>query len=199
MNILAAQFDEFAQADAAIQELCGTRGFSSTDVAKIVLGAPGRHDAFPLGGDEDQDAGASKGDTGASSGAVMGGGAGVVAGVAAAAALGPIAAPIAALAATGIGAYTGSLAGALEGMTDASARGGIPARPAGVMVMAHAPTPAAREQALAAFTHQRARGIEEAEGQWIDGTWADFSPVSRPHWLVPPAPLTDAHPRPDAS
>ena len=195
MNILAAQFDEFAQADAAIQELCGTRGFSSTDVAKIVLGAPGRHDAFPLGGDEDQDAGAAKGDTGATSGAVLGGGAGIVAGIAAAAALGPVAA----LAATGIGAYTGSLAGALERMTDASAQGGVPPRPAGVMVMAHAPTPEAREQALAAFTHQRARGIEEAEGQWIEGTWADFSPVSRPHWLVPPAPLTDAHPRPDAS
>ncbi len=199
MNILAAQFDEFAQADAAIQELCGSRGFSPTDVAKIVLGAPGRHDAFPLGGDEDQDAGASKGDTGAASGAVMGGGAGVVAGVAAAAALGPIAA----LAATGIGAYTGSLAGALDRMTDASAHGEVPARPAGVMVMAHAATPARREQALATFTNHRARGIEEAEGQWVDGTWADFSPVSRPHWLVPPAPLTDApaaaEPRADAS
>ncbi|MEP6942588.1 MAG: hypothetical protein ABI981_06610 [Betaproteobacteria bacterium] len=199
MNILAAQFDEFTQADDALEELCAVRGFAPTDVAKVVLGAPGRHDAFSIGGDEEEDAGASKGDRGATSGAVMGGGAGAVAGIAAAIALGPVAA----VAATAIGAYTGSLAGALDRMTDVSAQGGTPARPAGVMVMAHATTPARREQALAVFTHHHARGIEEAEGQWSNGTWADFNPVSRPNWLVPPAPLTDSlattHPRADAS
>jgi hypothetical protein len=88
-----------------------------------------------------------------------------------------------------------SLAGALVSMGESAAENAPPQRPAGVMVMVHAPKWEHRAFALNTFDKNGARSIEEAEGQWRHGTWADFNPVATPRWLVPPsipqAPLED--------
>ncbi len=182
-NIVAAQFDDFAHAEAAMRELRTAHGMNARDVAHVALNAPGRHAAHPIGGDQDADAGAAHGDSGALSGAVIGGAAGAVTGLAASTVLGPIGA----VATAAIGAYTGSLAGALNRMNDAADQGAPPPRPAGVMVMVHAATQEQHDGAVSIFRRQGARGIEEAEGQWKDG-WTDFDPVAPPQWIVPPTP-----------
>ena len=178
-NIIAAQFDDFAHAEGALQTLSQSGRFTLTDIDHVVLGAPGRHDRFPVGGDEDADAGAVKGDRSARKGAAIGSAAGAVTGIA----LGPVG--VAAGAA--LGAYGGSLAGALGGMGEARSTDAPPPRPAGIMVMVHASNGEQRDAALRAFRTHGARSIEEAEGQWSRGTWTDFNPVSKPHWLMPPS------------
>jgi hypothetical protein len=178
-NIIAAQFDDFPRAEGVLHELTASGGIASSDVDQVVLGAPGRHDRFPLGGDVDADAGAAEGDHGARAGAAIGGAAG--------AATGLILGPVGVATGAALGAYGGSLAGALGGMGTEATDEAPPPRPAGVMVMVHVQTWRDRALALNAFQKYGARSIEEAEGQWTHGTWADFNPVATPHWLVPPS------------
>jgi hypothetical protein len=178
-NIIAAQFDDFPHAENALQMLSQSGCFASTDIDHVVLGAPGRHDRFPVGGDEDADAGAVKGDRSARKGAAIGGAAGAVTGI-------PLG-PVGVIAGAALGAYGGSLAGALGGMGQADSANAPPPRPAGIMVMVHASNGAQRDAALQTFRTHGARSIEEADGQWGRGTWTDFNPVSKPRWLVPPS------------
>jgi hypothetical protein len=191
-NIIAAHFDDFAHAEAALSDLAASKSIDATDIDHVVLGPPGRHDRYPIGGDEDADTRAAKGDKGAMNGAAIGTAAGVVTGVASSVVLGPLGAAASAAA----GAYGGSLAGALGKMGGSGAENAPPPRPAGVMVMVHAPNWEHRALALNAFDKNGARSIEEAEGQWRDGTWVDFNPVATPRWLlppsIPPAPTEDA-------
>ena len=176
-NIVAAHFDDFAHAEAALSDL-DVNGISAKDVDHVVLGAPGRHDRLPIGGDEDADAAAANGDKGAAGGAALGGAAGAVSGA--------LLGPLGAIAGAAVGAYTGSLAGALETMGEDRDSNASPARPAGVMLMVHVDTPDAREIALEAFRRHDARAIEQAQGQWIGGSWDDFNPVSTPDWVQSP-------------
>jgi hypothetical protein len=140
-NIIAAHFDDFPHAEAALRDLAASRSIGATDIDHVVLDAPGRH---PIGSDEyaDKRAAAS--------------------------------------------VLRGSLAGALGSMGQSAAEN-APPRPAGVMVMVHAPKWEHRAFALNTFDKNGARSIEEAEGQWRHGTWADFNPVATPRWLVPPS------------
>lgn len=176
-NIVAAHFEDFAHAEAALTDL-DANGIASKDVDHVVLGAPGRHDRFPIGGDEDVDVGAANGEKGAAGGAALGGAAG--------AASGALLGPLGAMAGAAIGAYTGSLAGALAGMGAEPGRQPTLPRPAGVMLMVHVSTPDAREIALEAFRRHDARAIEQADGQWVAGAWDDFNPVATPDWLQSP-------------
>jgi hypothetical protein len=182
-NIVAAHFEDFAHAEAALADL-DANGIATKDVDHVVLGAPGRHDRFPIGGDEDADAGAAHGEKGAAGGAALGGAAGAVSGA--------LLGPLGAMAGAAIGAYTGSLAGALGGMGDDPNHQPPPPRPAGVMLMVHVGTPDAREIALEAFRRHDARAIEQAEGQWVAGAWDDFNPVATPDWLQSPLHATSA-------
>jgi hypothetical protein len=182
-HLVAAVFDEQAQADAAAGSLHSV-GLSDADVAQLVLSAPGQHAGYPIGGDVEKDPGARHGEGGALTGAAVGGAAGAVAGVAAATVLGPLAA----VATTAIGAYAGSLAGALDRMHDTGLSGAPPPRPAGVMVIARVDSDAQRDAAADVFRDHQARSIEQAEGRWANGAWADFDPVAPPHWLQPPLP-----------
>jgi hypothetical protein len=179
-NIIAAQFDDFAHADTAVRDMTKSGTIDPTEIDRVVLGAPGRHDRYPVGGDEDADAGAVDGDEGARTGAAIGGAVGAVTGV--------VLGPIGAVAGAALGAYGGSLAGALDSMGDS--RNGTdapPPRPAGVMVMVHVQSSAQRELALGAFLAHGARSIEEADGEWNQGTWVDFNPVATPRWIVAPS------------
>jgi hypothetical protein len=182
-NIVAAHFEDFAHAEAALADL-DANGIATKDVDHVVLGAPGRHDRTPIGGDQDADAGAAKGDGGAAGGAAVGSAAGAMSGA--------VLGPLGAMAGAAIGAYTGSLAGALGSMGADPGHQPPPPRPAGVMLMVHVDTPDAREIALEAFRRHDARAIEQAEGQWVGGAWDDFNPVTTPDWLQSPLHATGA-------
>jgi hypothetical protein len=183
-QILSGQFDDFERAKLLIDKLL-TLGIARDDVQQFALNAPGQHDRFPLGGDEDADAGAQGGGNTAVAGAALGGAAGAALGAAGMAMMGPVAA----VAGLAIGAYTGSFAGALNGLGD-KADGQEPrsvARPAGVRVAVHVPTAEQRAVVCDALLRHHARSIEEAEGIWRDGIWADFDPISVPHWVIAPS------------
>jgi hypothetical protein len=182
-QILSGQFDDFERAELLATEL-QTLGVDSDDIQKFVLNAPGQHDRYPIGGDEDADPTARGGESGAATGAALGGAAGVALGAAAI----PIVGPAAAVAGLAIGAYTGSLAGALNVMgkhADAQQEPTI-RRPAGVRVVVQVPTQEQKALVLDALLRHHARSVEEAEGTWRNGAWADFDPVSVPRWVVPP-------------
>jgi hypothetical protein len=181
--ILSGQFDDFERADLLVSEL-DTLGVSRDDIQRFALNAPGQHDRFPIGGDEDADSIARGGENGAVAGAALGG----VAGVALGAAAVPFAGPVAAVAGLAIGAYAGSLAGALNvmGTNSAVTNTRVMSRPAGVRVAVRVPTPEKRSLVLAALLRHHVRSVEEAQGAWRDGIWIDFDPVSVPRWVVPP-------------
>ncbi len=184
-HILVGQFDDFDSAESAALEL-RSLGIAQCDMEIFALNAPGQHDRAPLGGDEDADAGARKGDEGAMAGAALGG----VAGLALGAAAIPVVGPLAAAAGLAVGAYTGSLHGAVTKLGD-TPEAETPARPAGVRLAAHVVSPTHREPVLAALRRHGARSIEEAEGMWRNASWADFDPVSVPVWIE--APSMSAH------
>ena len=183
VNILSGQFDDFESAERLVAEL-HSLGVDNEDIQQFALNAPGQHDRYPIGGDEDVDPGARGGESGATVGAALGGAAGVAVGAAAI----PILGPAAAVAGLAIGAYTGSLAGALNAMghQKESRDEPVTSRPAGVRVAVNVPTPERRYQVQEAFVRHRARSIEEAQGTWSNGAWVDFDPVSIPRWVVPP-------------
>lgn len=179
-RILLAQFDDFAAAEAAAADL-ETHRVAAGDIEIFALNAPGQHDRFPIGGDEDEDPGARQGDEGAVAGAAVGSAAGLAIGAAAA----PLMGPLGVAAGAAIGAYTGALAGAVSRMGEDPPATEIPARPAGVRVAVHVASAVPEAEIIAAFRRHDVRSIEEGEGVWRDG-WSDFDPVSAPRWLEAP-------------
>ncbi len=181
-HIVAAEFKEFAQAESALEAL-REQGFASSQLTTFYLNAPGQHATFPIGGDQYKDPEAAEGGSGALKGAALGSAAGLALGAAAVPVVG-IAAAVGSIAA---GAYAGSLAGAVGSLGKDEPDAAPPvARPAGVVVAVHAPTPPERERATSILWRHRAYSIELAEGNWKDGTWQDFDPVSIPNWRKAP-------------
>jgi len=180
-QILVAQFDDFDAAHAAAGDL-RSLGIAQGDVEIYHLNAPGQHGEFPIGGDEDADRGARKGDEGQVAGAAIGGAAGLAVGALAI----PVVGPIAAAAGLAVGAYTGSLHGAVNTLGEDAPTQQITPRPAGVRLAVNTLSPAHREHVLATFKRHEARSIEEADGTWREGSWVDFDPVSAPRWLLEP-------------
>jgi hypothetical protein len=183
-TILLGQFDDLECAERVAADL-RLVGIAGDDIDQFILNAAGQHDQHPLGGDEDADGQARDGDEGAVAGAALGGAAGLAVGAAAV----PIVGPLAALAGLAVGAYTGSLAGAVNTMGDDDdpPRPVVPPRRAGVRVAVQVSTPLYRARVLETFGRHDARSVEEAQGTWRNGAWADFDPVSTPQWVVPPA------------
>jgi hypothetical protein len=171
-RIVAGVFDDERAATAAAHELRDA-GFQAGDLDQFALNPPGRHDALPLGGDEDADATARGGDKGAVTGAAIGTAVGAVAGLAAT----PLIGPIAIAGGAAAGAYAGSLAGAVERM--GKGQPAAEARPAGVMVAVNTETQN-DDVAIGVLRDSAARMIERAEGAWRDGKWVDFDPVRAP-------------------
>jgi hypothetical protein len=173
-QIVAGLFDDEQSATAAAHELRNA-GFDAANLDQFVLNPPGRHDAFPLGGDEDADPNAEGAEGGAAKGAAIGTAVGAVAGLAAT----PLIGPIAIAGAAAAGAYAGSLAGAMNKMGDADDNVREP-RPAGVMVAVNTDSPEDEEVAIDLLRDRGARLIERAEGSWRNGKWMDFDPVKAP-------------------
>ena len=170
-RIIAGRFETKGAADKAAGMLSDF--VSTDDICIFHNNPPGQHDAYPVGGDEDEDPGSRKAD---SSSATTAATAGLTAG-----AIGALGGPITALAAGGVGAYVGSLMGAAEKLGDEEGKSpGPDRRPGGVMLSVRIADPANEDRVIGTLRAQGAADIEQAEGEWRDGDWVDFNPIARP-------------------
>ena len=175
--IVAGRFDTAEQSESTVQDLL-SGGFLKTDASTFFVNPPGQHDQFPVGGDQDADANASKAHVGAAAGAA----AGTAVGAAAALAI-PGLGPALALGVVALGAYTGSLAGTLAKLGDRQAAresDASPGRHSGMLVAVHVIDATAEHKALDILRRHGAADIERREGVWQDGEWKDFDPVAPP-------------------
>jgi hypothetical protein len=172
-TIIAGGFENIVPAEAAIARL-GEAGVSEENLCKFRINPPGMHDHHPLGGDRDASPGSKHADRGAMKG--------VAVGAAAGAAAGAVLGPIGAAAGAGVGAYTGSLVGGMKETETEVKPEHEDVRPAEVLVCVNAAAAGVpAEEIVRILESAGAWQVERAEGTWIDGEWADFDPVSRPH------------------
>ena len=171
-TIIAGMFDTVNKAERAMDKLLDGE-FGAQDVCTFADNPPGQHDSFPIGGDEDEDPGARHADTDAGKGAAVGMGTGAAIGAV-------VGGPPGAAIGAGIGAYVGSLAGALHGMEGRGTKEQPMRRPAGIVVAVKADGGNAEKSAIATLQTEGASHVEKANGEWRDGIWVDFDPVSVP-------------------
>ena len=179
-KIIAARFETQPEADRALDALRGA-GFDGQNVTSFYLNQPGQHATYPIGGDTDHDEGTKKSGKTAATGAAIGGITGLALGTVAAIATEPGLTAAALIGGTGVGAFVGSLAGGLSGTSDSGSS--VPhgdERKAGVMVAVLADAPGAPDAIVQTMRSQGAHAIEEAEGEWREGTWVDFDPSRAP-------------------
>jgi len=169
-RIIAGQFKTKDRADKAAAML--GQYVDTADICIFHNNPPGQHDAFPVGGDEDEDPGAEGAAGNAAGGAVAGG--------LAAGAVGAIGGPVVAIAAAAAGAYAGSLGGAMHGMDGEGTPSTPERRPAGVILSVRIADASNEARVIATLRTQGATGIEQAHGAWSNGDWTDFDPVAAP-------------------
>ena len=170
-RIIAGRFQTKGDADVAAALIAPHVG--AADICIFHNNPPGQHDLFAAGGDEDEDPGAEGAEKSATSTALA---AGLAAG-----AVGALGGPVVALAAAATGAYLGSLAGAMQGLGNHEGKPRAPERrPGGVMLSVHIVNPANEKRVIATLRAEGAADIEQANGEWRDGDWADFNPIAAP-------------------
>jgi hypothetical protein len=170
-RIIAGRYQTKGDADAVAALIA--QYIDTADICIFHNNPPGQHDAFAVGGDEDEDPGAEGAGKSAGSTAVA---AGVTAG-----AIGALGGPVVALAAAAIGAYSGSLVGAMHGLGNDDAKPRAPERrPGGVMLSVRIANPVNEKRVIATLRAEGAADIEQAQGEWRYGDWADFDPVAAP-------------------
>jgi hypothetical protein len=177
-RIIAGRFQTKDSADVVAASMA--HYVDAADICIFHNNPPGQHDVLAGGGDQSVDPGAEGAGQSAAGTAVA---AGIAAG-----ALGAIGGPVAAIAAAATGAYVGSLAGALYGMGNHA--GNSPAfapRPGGIILSVRIANPLNEMRVIDSLRKGGAADIEQAEGEWRDGDWADFDPVAVPQ-LVSNAP-----------
>jgi hypothetical protein len=168
-RIVAGRFQTLPDAEHAVHELVRAQ-CSEDDIDLFYTSAPGQHGVFPVGGDEDADPAAKGAERSTLKGAAIGAGLGLLAG--------SLAGPLGAAAGAAVGGYTGSLAGTMKGLgenTEGDAR-----HAAGVMVAVNVPGHAREREVADILSRNGAAPVEALEGEWRDGVWTDFNPVSAP-------------------
>ncbi|HZP86518.1 MAG TPA: hypothetical protein VFB54_06835 [Burkholderiales bacterium] len=184
-TIVAGRFENVTAAEQALRALT-VKGFREEDTSEFFVNPPGQHgthlpgsrEASVVGGDQFADAQSSTAHEGAAAGAAAGG----LAGVAAAAAI-PGIGPVVALGVAALGAYTGSFVGTMSKLGDSSRAAELdasPGRPAGAMVAVRVLNDEAERVALDTLRSAGALDIERREGEWREGQWVDFDPLSPP-------------------
>ena len=177
-QIIAGRFETKVIADTVASVL--RKFVDDADICIFHNNPPGQHDAYPVGGDEDEDPGAEGAENSAAGTAVA---AGLAAG-----AIGAFGGPVVAIAAAAVGAYTGSLVGAVSGLGDhEDAPGKQDRRPGGIILSVRIAYPGNEERVIDVLRKEGAADIERAQGEWRDGDWSDFDPVASPR-LVDHAP-----------
>ena len=177
-RIIAGRFQTTDAANAAAATI--ERYIDAPDICIFHNNPPGQHDAYFIGGDEDEDPGAKGAGTSAAGLAVAGGLAG--------GALGALGGPGAAIAGAAAGAVSGSVVGAMAGLGYDGNKSHAPQRrPGGVMLSVRIANPVNEQRVISSLRAEGAADIERAEGEWRNGDWIDFDPVAAPR-LVAGAP-----------
>lgn len=189
--IVAGRFTTFPAAEAAAQRLFAN-GFVEEDVTLFFVNPRGQHARFPIGGDQNVDAGATETPKGASKGVTLGAIVGAVVGVGLFAAF---AAPVlVSIIAAGVGAYIGSLIGAMTHTRKSDAAGHYAfshheERDSGVLLAVHV-SPDSQMEAARVLREAGGVSIERATGRWQQGRWSDFDPTRTP---VPISEFNERH------
>ena len=170
-RIIAGRFQTKMEADAVAASMA--HYVDTADVCIFHNNPPGQHDVMPGGGDVSVDPGAD-GAGQESAGAAVGG-------ALTAGAIGAMGGPVIALAAAATGAYIGALAGALDGLGN---KDELPvSRPGGIIFSVRIANPLTEARVIDTLRAHGAVDIEQADGQWHEGDWADFDPVAAPHMV----------------
>jgi hypothetical protein len=183
-TIISGRFEQQDATHDALEALVAA-GFVREHVASFFVNAPGKHDLYPIGGDESKSPGAKH----AGGGAVGGAAGAAVAGAAAGSLLGPAGAATGAL----VGAYVGSLPGALAesnghpepGQTRSEAKRTVEERQAGMMLSVEVPDGAQESKAIRVLRDAGAMDMERGDGHIVDGDWIDFDPLSPVRRIAP--------------
>ena len=178
-TIIAGGFDVYSKTQAALQRLRDA-GIAEDNICEFRVNPAGEHDQTPIGGDRMKSPGAKDAEEGAGKGV----GIGAVAGAAAGIALTPLLGPAGIVAGAGVGGYTGSLVGAMNETKKEGRPDHEDVRPAEAMVAVNVDAAGvSADEVVRIFEECGAQQIEQAQGTWIDGEWADFDPVSRPQLI----------------
>ena len=174
-TIIAGRFATKSAADAAAASMAGY--VQASDICIFHNNPPGQHGTYPVGGDEDEDPGATHADGSSASTAA---GAALTGGL-----VGALAGPVGAIAGAAVGAYAGSVIGAMQGLGDDDRPGSAPLRrPGGIILAVRIADPAGDKRVVDDLRAGGAADIEEADGSWIDGDWVDFDPVAVPRLVA---------------
>lgn len=182
------------EAGDAIVEALASQGVPRDHMQVFYVNPPGQHDLTPIGGDMAADSGAEGAAgtqaAGVAAGAAVGAAVGAVVGVAL-----PLIAPAAIAGLSGVGAHVGGLVGVVNGTRDGedekletdSPRAGEEARDmrrGGMMIAVKVDTARISRDAVVDTLHRMgAHDLEQADGHWQDGDWADFDPRQPPQWV----------------
>jgi len=188
-TIIAARVQTQQRAQNLMAELQG-HGIAAEDMQAFYVNPPGQHDLLPIGGDVEADAGTQESNAGQATGVAAGAAAGLAAGAIAGAVIPPLA-PIIAVALAGVGAHVGGMAGALnstrpsdeekhETETSTPDADAVGMRRGGMMLSVRV-VPSNEKVVVDALMAAAVEDLERAQGEWRDGQWTDFDPLSPPH------------------
>jgi hypothetical protein len=178
-TIIAGHFqlqDEVEEARRALVDA----GFASERISGFYLSQPGQHDLTPIGGDNLESPGAKESPKGVAEGAAGGAAIGVAAGAVTAPLTGPLGPIVGGL----VGAHVGTLFSFSKmkeaGEKEEGGRAPVENRPAGMLVAVAFDDPGLEQRAVDLLRRLGAHHIERAQGNIVDGDWADFDPASAP-------------------
>ena len=156
-------------------------GFDADRVSGFYVSQPGQHDTTPIGGDNILSPGAKETPEGVVKGVATGG----VVGAAIGAATVPVTGPLGPIVGGLVGGHVGSLF-SFSKMKEAGEheKGGdeneIPPRLTGMLVAVAFDDTGLESKAVDIMRQLGVQRIERAQGNIIDGDWADFDPTCRP-------------------
>jgi hypothetical protein len=176
--IIAGHFQLQDDVERARQALVDA-GFDPGRTSGFYVNQPGQHDLTPIGGDHIISPGAEDSPTGV----VEGAGTGAAVGVAVGAATSPVTGPLGPAVGGLLGAHLGTLF-SFSKMKDPTEEGHHPPRVAGMLAAVAFDDPADQARAVDIFRKLGAHHIERAQGNIVDGDWADFDPNSEPEVIA---------------
>lgn len=179
-TIIAGRFEQQADSDHAVRELMRA-GFVSDHISTFYLNPPGRHDTYPIGGDEASDEAARHAPEGLIAGSVTGGAIGAAVGAATLPVTGPVGPAVGAF----VGAHIGNMAGSLGAMEDDGEAAVPHVRHWGMMVAVAVHNDDEAARAVDLLRSLGANDMERASGTIENGDWTDFNPVSTPQFIGP--------------
>ncbi|MGI4717695.1 MAG: hypothetical protein ACRYGO_14215 [Janthinobacterium lividum] len=186
-TIIAGRFQLQEDVERARHALAEA-GFEAGRISGFYLSQPGQHDATPIGGDHIQSPGAKETPEGVVQGVATGGAVGAAIGAATSPVTGPLGPVVGGL----VGGHVGSLF-SFSKMKDrgeaeeGSSENRVPPREAGMLVAVAFDNDGGNglaDKAVDVLRQLGARHIERAEGNIVDGDWADFDPASRPQLIA---------------